>query len=43
MTGHSPDYCCLMIGSNSGIVGTTREHFSIALNLKIPVFAGSSL
>uniref|UniRef100_A0AC34FGV8 Tr-type G domain-containing protein n=1 Tax=Panagrolaimus sp. ES5 TaxID=591445 RepID=A0AC34FGV8_9BILA len=39
MTGHMPDYAMLMIGSNAGIVGTTREHFSIALNLKIPVFA----
>jgi GTPase len=39
MTGHMPDYAMLMIGSNAGIVGTTREHFSIALNLRIPVLA----
>uniref|UniRef100_A0A7E4UZ74 Tr-type G domain-containing protein n=1 Tax=Panagrellus redivivus TaxID=6233 RepID=A0A7E4UZ74_PANRE len=38
MTGHMPDYAMLMVGSNAGIVGTTREHFSIALNLNIPVF-----
>jgi len=37
MTGHMPDYAMLMVGANAGIVGTTREHFSLALSLKIPV------
>uniref|UniRef100_A0A0N4ZC03 Tr-type G domain-containing protein n=1 Tax=Parastrongyloides trichosuri TaxID=131310 RepID=A0A0N4ZC03_PARTI len=39
MTGHMPDYTMLMIGSNSGIVGTTREHLTLALSLNVPVFA----
>uniref|UniRef100_A0AC35U4M4 Tr-type G domain-containing protein n=1 Tax=Rhabditophanes sp. KR3021 TaxID=114890 RepID=A0AC35U4M4_9BILA len=38
MTGHMPDYTMLMVGSNSGIVGTTREHLSLALSLSVPVF-----
>lgn len=24
MTGHSPDYCMLMIGANAGIIGMTK-------------------
>ncbi|ETE65623.1 GTP-binding protein 1 [Ophiophagus hannah] len=26
MTGHLPDFCMLMVGSNAGIVGMTKEH-----------------
>uniref|UniRef100_A0A915CZF1 Tr-type G domain-containing protein n=1 Tax=Ditylenchus dipsaci TaxID=166011 RepID=A0A915CZF1_9BILA len=37
MTGHMPDYSMLMVGSNAGIIGTTREHLSLALSLSIPV------
>ncbi|KAK0397734.1 hypothetical protein QR680_002243 [Steinernema hermaphroditum] len=38
MTGHMPDYTMLMIGANAGIIGTTREHLSLALSLGVPVF-----
>ncbi|TMS37296.1 hypothetical protein L596_004258 [Steinernema carpocapsae] len=38
MTGHMPDYTMLMIGSNAGIIGTTREHLYLALSLGVPVF-----
>ncbi|CAL8378894.1 unnamed protein product [Boreogadus saida] len=38
MTGHLPDFCMLMVGSNAGIVGTTREHLGLALALNVPVF-----
>lgn len=27
----------LMIGSNAGIIGTTKEHLSLALSLQVPV------
>jgi len=38
MTGHIPDFCMLMIGSNAGIIGTTKEHLGLALALNVPVF-----
>ena len=38
MTGHMPDYTMLMIGANAGVIGTTREHLSLALSLSVPVF-----
>nr|XP_039256409.1 GTP-binding protein 1-like [Styela clava] len=38
MTGHLPDFCMLMIGSNAGIVGMTKEHLGLALALNVPVF-----
>jgi len=38
MTGHLPDFCMLMIGSNAGIIGTTKEHLGLALALNVPVF-----
>ena len=38
MTGHIPDYSMLMIGSNAGIIGTTKEHLGLALALNVPVF-----
>ncbi|CAJ0582698.1 unnamed protein product, partial [Mesorhabditis spiculigera] len=38
MTGHVPDYTMLMIGANMGIIGTTKEHLSLALSLSVPVF-----
>ncbi|VDN57888.1 unnamed protein product [Dracunculus medinensis] len=38
MTGHIPDYTMLMVGSNAGIIGMTKEHLSLALCLNIPVF-----
>ncbi|XP_035376727.1 GTP binding protein 1, like isoform X1 [Electrophorus electricus] len=39
MTGHLPDFCMLMVGSNAGIVGMTKEHLGLALALSVPVFA----
>uniref|UniRef100_A0A9J2NZW3 Tr-type G domain-containing protein n=1 Tax=Ascaris lumbricoides TaxID=6252 RepID=A0A9J2NZW3_ASCLU len=38
MTGHAPDYTMLMVGSNAGIIGMTKEHLSLALSLSVPVF-----
>jgi len=38
MTGHLPDFCMLMVGSNAGIIGTTKEHLGLALALNVPVF-----
>jgi GTPase len=38
MTGHSPDFVMLMIGSNSGIVGMTKEHLGLAVALNVPFF-----
>ncbi|KTG41478.1 hypothetical protein cypCar_00009362, partial [Cyprinus carpio] len=38
MTGHMPDFCMLMVGSNAGIIGMTKEHLGLALALNVPVF-----
>ncbi|CAI8013854.1 GTP-binding protein 1, partial [Geodia barretti] len=38
MTGHAPDFCMLMVGSNAGIIGMTKEHLGLALALSVPVF-----
>jgi GTPase len=38
MTGHAPHFGMLMIGSNAGIVGMTKEHLGLALALSVPVF-----
>ncbi|XP_016401427.1 GTP-binding protein 1-like [Sinocyclocheilus rhinocerous] len=38
MTGHLPDFCMLMVGSNAGIIGMTKEHLGLALALNVPVF-----
>lgn len=38
MTGHVPDFAMLMIGSNAGIIGMTKEHLGLALALNVPVF-----
>ena len=38
MTGHAPDFGMLMVGSNAGIVGMTKEHLGLALALSVPVF-----
>ena len=27
MTGHAPDFCMLMIGSNAGVIGMTKGDF----------------
>lgn len=38
MTGHLPDYACLIVGANMGVVGMCKEHLGVALALKVPVF-----
>jgi len=38
LTGHVPDFAMLMIGSNMGVSGMTKEHLGIALALRVPVF-----
>lgn len=38
LTGHMPDYACLMVGANMGVVGMCKEHLGVALALKVPVF-----
>ncbi|KAF9139772.1 hypothetical protein BGX30_007484 [Mortierella sp. GBA39] len=37
MTGCAPDFVMLMIGSNAGIVGMTKEHLGLSLALGVPV------
>jgi GTPase len=37
MTGCAPDYVMLIIGSNAGVIGMTREHLGLALALNVPV------
>ena len=37
LTGLSPDYCLLVVGSNMGVQVMTREHISIACALDIPL------
>ncbi|KAJ3095331.1 GTP binding protein [Physocladia obscura] len=39
LTGHSPDYACLIIGANAGGVSEVpREHLGVAVALMVPVF-----
>jgi GTPase len=38
LTGADPHYAMLMIGSNAGIVGMTKEHLGLALALHVPVY-----
>lgn len=38
LTGHLPDYACLIIGANHGLIGMSKEHLGIALALKVPCF-----
>ncbi|KAI8907680.1 GTP-binding protein 2-like protein [Powellomyces hirtus] len=38
LTGHAPDYACLIIGANGGVPDVSREHLGIAVSLKVPVF-----
>ena len=37
LTGFAPDYAMLMIGSNAGLIGMTKEHLSLAFALNVPV------
>jgi len=36
MTGEMPDYCFMIVGANMGVSKMTKEHFGIALSLRIP-------
>jgi GTPase len=38
LTGHLPDYACLIVGANAGVVGMCKEHMGVALALRVPVF-----
>ena len=38
MTGHAPDFGIMIVVSNAGIVGMTKEHLGLALALSVPVF-----
>eukprot|EP01103_Thecamoeba_quadrilineata_P019488 TRINITY_DN7911_c0_g1_i1.p1 TRINITY_DN7911_c0_g1~~TRINITY_DN7911_c0_g1_i1.p1 ORF type:complete len:722 (-),score=143.70 TRINITY_DN7911_c0_g1_i1:44-2209(-) len=38
LTGNYPDYAMIVVGANMGIVGMTKEHFQLALALRVPVF-----
>lgn len=38
LTGHAPQFAMLMVGSNMGVVGMTREHLGLTLALNVPVF-----
>lgn len=38
LTGNYPDYTMMIIGSNMGVVGMTKEHYQLTLALKVPVF-----
>ncbi|KAI9143664.1 P-loop containing nucleoside triphosphate hydrolase protein [Paraphysoderma sedebokerense] len=37
LCGAAPDFALLIIGSNAGIIGMTKEHLGIALALSVPV------
>lgn len=38
LTGHLPDYACLIVGANAGVVGMCKEHMGVALALRVPCF-----
>lgn len=38
LTAHHPDYAMLVVGANSGVVGTTNEHLELTVALKVPTF-----
>ena len=38
LTGNYPDYTMLMVGSNMGVIGMTKEHYHLTLALKVPCF-----
>ncbi|TPX36155.1 hypothetical protein SmJEL517_g01419 [Synchytrium microbalum] len=38
MTGCAPDFVMLLVGSNSGMIGMSKEHLGLALALQVPVF-----
>lgn len=38
LTGHLPDYACVIVGANAGVIGMCKEHFGVAMALKVPSF-----
>lgn len=39
LTGHAPDYACLIVSANAGgVPDMTREHLALAVILAVPVF-----
>ncbi|XP_033859487.1 GTP-binding protein 2-like isoform X1 [Acipenser ruthenus] len=38
LTSYCPDFAMLVVGANTGIAGTTREHLGLAMALKVPIF-----
>ncbi|MHA1449494.1 MAG: GTP-binding protein [Candidatus Hodarchaeales archaeon] len=38
ITGQSPDYSCILLAANSGILPMTREHLGLSIVMKIPFF-----
>ena len=40
MIGNAPSFCLLVVGSNSGLVGMTKEHFGLVVALSLPVIIG---
>jgi len=37
LTGHLPDFCLIVVGSNAGMIGMAKEHLGLALALNLPV------
>jgi len=37
LTGHLPDFCLIVVGSNAGFIGMAKEHLGLALALNLPV------
>ncbi|XP_057699470.1 GTP-binding protein 2-like [Corythoichthys intestinalis] len=42
LTSHRPDFAMLVVGANTGIAGTAREHLGLATALKVPIFIAVS-
>eukprot|EP00697_Spironema_sp_BW2_P010343 gnl/Spiro4/25526_TR12726_c0_g1_i1.p1 gnl/Spiro4/25526_TR12726_c0_g1~~gnl/Spiro4/25526_TR12726_c0_g1_i1.p1 ORF type:complete len:698 (+),score=126.70 gnl/Spiro4/25526_TR12726_c0_g1_i1:88-2094(+) len=38
LSSHTPDYSCIMIGSNAGVTKMTQEHMIVAVGLKVPMY-----
>ncbi|GAB6031573.1 GTP binding protein, variant 2 [Chamberlinius hualienensis] len=38
LTGYSPHFAMLVVGANTGIAGTTKEHLGLAMALEVPIF-----
>ena len=38
LTGYLPDFACVLVGANAGLIGMCKEHLGVALALKVPVF-----